>query len=173
MSDYTVEKDWITKSGLRAAVVMTGFGHRCGYVAVPEQSPLFGVRYSQTTPALKANMDRTLEKMSPLQVLGASFAGEDNLNTPEYVFEVHGGITFSGDGDGEYPVHSNLWWFGYDCAHCDDAPAPGSTMYQFDNLMGKGDRIHRTLQFCIDECESLAQQIVEKTILPEAAIGQG
>lgn len=36
-------------------------------------------------------------------------------------FDVHGGLTFSGGGGSKYPVESNLWWLGFDCAHCDDA----------------------------------------------------
>ena len=35
--------------------------------------------------------------------------------------DVHGGITYS-DKDGEYPIPSDLWWFGFDCAHYGDAP---------------------------------------------------
>ena len=34
---------------------------------------------------------------------------------------VHGGLTYAGGGENsEYPVDSNLWWLGFDCAHCGD-----------------------------------------------------
>lgn len=32
---------------------------------------------------------------------------------------VHGGLTYAG-GNTEYPVKSNLWWLGFDCAHYGD-----------------------------------------------------
>jgi len=35
--------------------------------------------------------------------------------------DCHGGLTYSGGGTGsEYPVKSDLWWFGFDCNHCYD-----------------------------------------------------
>lgn len=38
---------------------------------------------------------------------------------------VHGGLTYAGGGIGSvYPVESDLWWFGFDCAHLWDAPDP-------------------------------------------------
>lgn len=37
--EYKVEKQWITKSGLDAVIVMTSMGHRCGYVGVTKEMP--------------------------------------------------------------------------------------------------------------------------------------
>lgn len=34
--------------------------------------------------------------------------------------EVHGGFTYSDNGEGEYPVKSDLWWLGFDCGHFND-----------------------------------------------------
>lgn len=113
-----IEKDWITKSGLRA-VVMTHdrMGHRCGYVGIAKDSPLAGKNY-------------------------------DNVDV-----DVHGGLTF-GKANPKYPVESDLFWFGYDCAHAGDL-VPG---------LGYSDSEdeERTLEYCIDECESLAKQLMEK-----------
>lgn len=153
--NFQVEKDWVTESGLRAVVVMTTSGHRCGYVGLPESHPLHGVPYSAQTPNLKPNMERTIEKMSPILVFAAALRGSDEeLNTPEYVFEVHGGLTYSGKGD--YPVESDLWWFGYDCAHHGDRPEPG---YEMSKYYSPSDGEVRTLDYCVGECESLAGQI--------------
>lgn len=41
-----VEKDWTTASGLRAVVIATSMGHRCGYVGVSKDHPLFGKDYN-------------------------------------------------------------------------------------------------------------------------------
>lgn len=162
MNKTTIEKDWTTKSGLRAVVLMTDMGHRCGYVGIGTDHPLFRVKYDEQHRLLKMNMERTTDKMSPVQVMCAAAKSEDELNTPEYVFEVHGGITFSSDGSGEYPVASNLWWYGYDCAHAGDLPTPDSFMGRtYANTGLDRDGVHRTLDFCIDECESLATQLAE------------
>jgi len=155
---YEIEKDWTTEAGLRAVVLMGDMGHRCGYVGVPKGNPLYGVGYSEQTAALTMDMSRSAEKMSPIQVFSAAVRNESELNSPEYVFEVHGGLTFSGTG-GAYPVESDLHWFGYDCGHYDDAPAPGARIPM--PIFNKG--VHRTLDYCVDECESLAKQIIEKT----------
>lgn len=154
---YKIEKDWITVAGLRAVVVMTDLGHRCGYVGVSEQHPLYGVAYNQRTPCLTMNMERSTEKMSPIQILCGAGKDPSELNSPEYVFEVHGGITFSG-GNGKYPIEIDLHWFGYDCGHAGDAPAPGSEMAKY---YVNSEDVHRTLEYCIDECESLAKQLAE------------
>ncbi len=156
---YDIEKDWTTASGLRAVVIMTDLGHRCGYVGLPAGHPLYGVDYSEKSPHLKLNPERSTEKMSPIQILCGAGKDMDELNSPEHVFEVHGGLTFSGNGRGKYPVESELWWFGYDCGHSGDAPAPGSRMAQY-GLEIEGD-VHRTLDYCEAECESLAKQLSE------------
>ena len=129
MSNYTVEKDWRTAAGLRAVVIMNTLGYRCGYVGVPATHLLFGVSYNQDALVLKDA-------------------------SPEGVIDVHGGLTYAGDGD--CPVPSKLWWFGYDCGHYGDAPEPGSLMARY-TLSG----VHRTLDFCIEQCESLARQLAE------------
>ena len=154
---FDIEKDWMTTAGLRAVVIMTDHGHRCGYVGVPSDHPLHGVGYSEKTPHIKLNPERSTEKMNPVLILLAAGKDTEELNSPEYVFEVHGGLTFSG-GKGKYPVESDLWWFGYDCGHAGDAPAPGSRMAEFG--IYEGD-VHRTLEYCEGECESLARQLSE------------
>ena len=123
---YTVEKDWITEAGLRAVVVMTSMGHRCGYVGVPKNHPLSEKHYN-------------------------------DLSDPYP--DVHGGLTYSNRSP-EYPVESDLWWFGYDCAHLWDAP---STQYLEEHPDTHGfiemGAIHRSLNYCISNCESLASQL--------------
>lgn len=159
---YTIEKDWTTEAGLRAVVILGDMGHRCGYVGVPHDHPLYKHGYDAPHVALKMNMNRSTEKMGPIQILCAMGKDPDQLCSPEYVFEVHGGITFSG-GNGEYPVKSDLWWFGYDCGHAGDLPEPDSTMGRMyaEHGFAERDGVLRTLDFCIGECESLAKQLAE------------
>lgn len=150
---YDVEKDWTTEAGFRAVVIMVRDSHRCGYVGVPASHPLFGADYNRPHAALTPPADDDcIGKRSPLALLCVA-GDESRMQSPEIVFDVHGGITYSDKSD-SYPVPSELWWFGFDCAHSGDRSHGGIT------------GVMRSLDYCIDECESLAAQIVAKTTLP-------
>jgi len=125
---FTVEKDWTTEAGLRAVVIATPMGHRCGYVGISKGSPLYGLGY-------------------------------DDVDV-----SVHGGLTYA-SGYNTYPVESDLYWFGFDCAHYDDKK-------DFSIMDESHKEIYRTLidlafegstikdtAFCVVECESLARQL--------------
>jgi hypothetical protein len=164
---YEVEKDWITQAGLRAVVIyITDMGHRCGYVGVNPGHPLHGAEYSKPHPALLAvSDDEPIGKRSLITLLAVSLADTDRMQSPDIVFDVHGGLTYSG-GDGKYPVAADLWWFGYDCAHAGDARDPRFLESVSDDrqwLYESYDGVLRTLDYCTNECESLARQITAKT----------
>lgn len=167
-------KDWITKAGFRAAVVMTRFGHHCGYVGVPKGHPLHGAQYHDPHPALQAPPEgEPVGKRSPIAILCAAL-DESRMQSPEMVFNVHGGITYS-SGENDYPVPSDgLWWFGYDCNHLGDSPSyevvqARRDQYPYQPFMwGNTDGAFRDLDYCINECESLAQQIVDLVRAPTA-----
>lgn len=152
MRSYNIEKDWTTGAGLRAVIVrlVSDYsrvgGHRCAYVGIPQGHPLHGVGYSDNTEALAKPADDTaIGKRGVLSLICAS----ERMQSPEVVFDVHGSLTFAKSG--AYPVESDLWWFGFDCAHCDDDEDGG-----------------RSLEYVTNECESLAKQIVEKTVTESA-----
>ena len=115
------EKEWTTEAGLKATVIATPMGYRCGYVGVPEGHPLYGKHY-------------------------------DDVDV-----DVHGGLTYSN-------LEDELWTFGYDCAHWDDARDPELMNDEYKkvlmNWMEGGGTI-RTLEFCVAECEALAKQLEE------------
>lgn len=130
---FTVEKDWTTEAGLRAVVVATPMGHRCGYVGVPNDSQLCGLGYDDV----------------------------------ELADGVHGGLTYASRNN-RYPVESDLYWFGFDCAHIDDKK-------DFSIMDESHKEVYRTLMdldfegstikdtaFCVAECESLARQLCVK-----------
>ena len=145
-----VERDWTTAAGLRAVCMMTTMGHRCGYDEVPQGHPLHGLGYSDTTDAIVFDPESVeIGKKSPILALTAGVGaapGETIRRSPDIAFDVHGGLTFSGGGRG-YPVESDGWWFGFDCAHAGD-------------LTRYSDGVERTEEYVVSECESLAAQIV-------------
>jgi len=155
MRAFTVEKDWTTHAGFRAVVIMGSMGHRCGYVAVSKDHPLHGVDYTDESPAVRFPADETVGKRGLIPLLCCG--GKARLDA---VFDVHGGLTYSG-GSSDYPASSDgLWWFGFDCGHAGDAPEP--SMWTRGGTRGNG--IHRTLDYCVGECESLAQQLVDRIV---------
>lgn len=80
----------------------------------------------------------------------------DNL----YDIDVHGGLTYSAWG-GSYPIPAvNTWWFGYDCAHYNDSRDRSIISEKYEELLELDfGGIVRDLDFCIDECERLAEQL--------------
>lgn len=133
---YTVEKDWTTKAGLRAVVIVVSFTtdssgkelkhHRCGYVGVTPDSIFVDASY-------------------------------DSLP-----IDCHGGLTYSSSAvwRKRFPVESTLYWFGFDCGHCDDGIIePRERDIRFGHE-GSRESV-KSLEFCIAECESIAAQLQE------------
>ena len=153
---YQIEEDWITEAGLRAIVVLRYWDgpkylnqrykyrkYRCGYVGVPPMHPLYGIHYYQKVLYVPEGAQTFIIKETPESV------------APQDVCDVHGGLTYSDCGS--YPVPSDEWWFGFDCAHVGDG--------YIDIPLGErnilGDGVPKSLDFCCCECERLAEQLKE------------
>lgn len=110
---YVVEREF-QHTGYKCAVIFGSIGHRCGYVGIPKNHPLYGKDYSDYLEIKKADVgDREVSGIFPL--LGA-FLDEDERIRIEAYFQCHGGITYAGGGEhSSYPIESDLWWFGFDC----------------------------------------------------------
>lgn len=160
MREMKVERVWTTAAGLQALAVLTGLGHRCGYVGVGEDHPLFGIGYGQECEYLEFPGDEPIGKRGILSLLG----GEPT--SPGVVFDVHGGITFAGDRTHIEGADKELWFFGFDCAHAGDAPEPEPD-YRQDFYQAMGCEVVRTLDYVVGECESLARQIIARTKINE------
>ena len=146
-----VERCWKTKAGLWGCVILTDMGHRCGYVGVSDSHALYGVDCSQEVDCLNFPGDEPVGKRGIIPLLAGS------RRAPDVVFDVHGGLTFSGPiGDVETAPKS-LWFFGFDCAHHGDAPEPG---YSNHSIFSGG--VVRSLDYVVGECESLAAQLVTR-----------
>jgi len=148
--DTGIEKIW-THKGLKCCVIANPLGHRCGYVGVEKSNKFYGIYFDQ-----------------PI-----TFKGQEI--TIEYLVSVHGGITFSGEGKWIDGLVEDLWYFGYDTAHGGDGKDVSimskkakelhesfvKRIEEREYFLFKGiyDGEIRTLEYCTEECESLAEQL--------------
>lgn len=168
MSDKTyVEKVWVTEAGFKAVVLMCRSHHRCGYVGVDKNHPLFGQDYSTNLQCLVEISDgEPVGYRSPLVVL--LHAGKSEHKSMDIVFDVHGGVTFSdyleikGNRFDPHldPIGEEKWYIGFDCAHAGDAPV---NVEPYD-YVSPGDVV-RSLDYVVEHCERLANQIKTKVIM--------
>lgn len=180
---YKTEKVWIRDRNI-CCVIMTDMGHRCGYVGIAPEHPLYGHGYNDK-PEILQDSRKTLEqteigKRGPIEVL--MFCYEDGVRISSF-FDVHGSITYSGGNYGyptkvstwrTWPCRSGAsffytpWWFGYDCAHVDD----GKDLSVLSDKLREIEEMYpthgilRTLDYCIGECNYLSDQLERLYDLP-------
>ena len=113
-------------------------GCLCGYVGVPEESPLYGQNYYH----IGDNNSMT------------------NIEKDIADISVHGGLTFSGEHKDDYLSFLNgkkYWFFGFDCAHHNDLTL---SHFSFKNSWPDiDDYVYRDKKYVKKECDSLARQI--------------
>lgn len=69
--------------------------------------------------------------------------------------EVHGGITFAEEGDGQRRS-KHLWWFGFDCGHA------GDLIPRFvEDFYSPKDHEYRNIEYVKKECFKLIDQLQE------------
>ncbi len=171
--NYMIEKDFEHK-GLRCIVTFGYTGHRCGYVGVSNKHPLYGKNYSDYVNIKKEEVEGDINGRYFQLLMAAMDENEDSRI--ELAFSCHGGITYADGGENsEYPVTSNLWWFGFDCAHCDDGKdlqlayerfperrKEIEASMDFDKRFGYySEKTLRNTQYVESECEKLAEQLAE------------
>jgi hypothetical protein len=139
----TVLKDWITKEGYRAVVLRVSMGHKCGYIGVTKDHPLYNKTYSQHCDCLVPLRDKALKGPIGKRGIIPIFCSDGETASMDIVFDVHGSITYTKGALADIEEYKFRWWIGFDCAHAGDT---------LEN---------RDLNFCIKECESLSKQIAE------------
>lgn len=169
---YIVEQEF-EHAGYKCVVTFNAMGHRCGYVGIPKNHPLYGKDYSDYLEIKKADVgDRKISGIFPL--LGACLDKDERIRIEAY-FSCHGGITFADGGENSnYPIESDLWWFGFDCGHAGDKADLSYAIEKFpkqaeqlkmqkqinDMYPIEGDII-RTEEYVAEECKKLAEQLKE------------
>lgn len=99
----------------------------CGYVGVPTRHPCSGKHYDH-------------------------IPYEDLL-----VVEVHGGLTFAGEGDDKFRP-AGYWWLGFDCGHFRDLVPQ---IVEIFNRPPNDFEIYKNFQYVRQETKSLAEQLAK------------
>lgn len=169
---YIVEREF-EHAGYKCVVIFGSIGHRCGYVGIPKNHPLYGKDYSDYLEIKKSDVgDREVSGIFPL--LGACMDEDERIRIEAY-FQCHGGITYAGGGEhSDYPIESDLWWFGFDCGHYGDTADLDYAIQKFPShrkeyqlqkmLKSKypiSGEVIRTEEYVADECKKLAEQLKE------------
>lgn len=136
-----VEKKW-EYEGFQCVVKMQEIGHRCGYVGIPKGHELYCADYD------------------------------------EIDIGCHGGLTYA-DFTLLDDNSNDIWWIGFDCAHWGDLRDYESAKKLYkDNekvyeMICRSEEIDsktnyssfgeiRTLEYCVEQCESIVNQIINK-----------
>jgi len=130
---------WIDEATGYACAInrVMGSGHLCGYVEIPQGHPLYGVDYSAR-----------ITKTPTRELFDGWYLIDHDYDTPGGLFSVHGGVTYSGNGD--FFSDGNGWWYGFDCGHAGDlSPA-------YDQFSSS---TYRDIEYVKAECASLAKQL--------------
>lgn len=168
---YIIEREF-EHAGYKCVVIFGNVGHRCGYVGIPKNHPLYGKDYGDHLEIKKSDVvDRAVSGIFPL--IGACLDEDERIRIEAY-FQCHGGITYAGGGEhSDYPIESDLWWFGFDCGHAGDKSDLDYAIQKFPSHR-KGyqlrkiveskyliDDVIRTEEYVADECKKLAGQLKE------------
>jgi hypothetical protein len=169
LRDYIVEKEF-EHCGYKCVVTFGSSGWRCGYVGIDKNNSLYEKEYMDYLDIKKEDLpDKKVDGVFPLLI---SCLDEDERIRIDAYFNCHGGITYSDGGkDSKYPIESDLWWFGFDCAHYNDGKDLDLALERFPHLEEciirmmdidsrfRVDGINRTEEYVVDNCKKLAEQL--------------
>ena len=154
--------------GYEYLVYATPMGHRCGYVKIPKKHYLYGKSYyEQLNIKFGEIAHQPAGKRNPITLLlSSNLKPEDNISM-DLLFDVHGGITFSGEGASTY-FNRKGWWIGFDCAHSGDKPdyelMSVRHKHSYENIgigCGVGCGEIRSKEYVEQECKNLIDQIIK------------
>ena len=167
---YVVEKEF-DYLGYKCVVTFNTMGFRCGYVGLPKEHCLFGKTYDDYLDIKKSDIEE--KEISGVFPMLSLLLDEDERISIECYFNCLGGITYSNGGrKSNYPINSDLWWFGFDCAHAGDKADLNYAMQKFPNRQEEyrtrllienkyliEDDVIRTEEYVAEECKKLAEQL--------------
>jgi hypothetical protein len=156
------------RTGLACKIIRnTAFGNLCGYVGVPPTHPYSGWDFSDNIKLTPNDLkDATLEDIGIFDAFVYAMQGGTTRGTIPLgmTLKAHWGITFSGQMINDAAA---LWWFGFDCGHCDDF-SPGLSRAG----LHLPHQIYRDIEYVKKEVTALAFQLrqLETRVLIEEGI---
>jgi len=155
--------------GYKCVTIFTDMGHRCGYVAVGPEHPLFGIPYNQNLQSKELLQELQHSSIGKRGIIDV-FCWNGEETRLSLLVNVHGGLTYSSSTPtGRYPMlHINEeWYFGFDCGHYMDAKESHLVEKYFSkdraDILRKyfsfNDGFVRSLEYVKEECISLADQL--------------
>jgi len=157
--------------GFKCLILRSGeMKHLCGYVGLPKWHPYYGKDYNECLLGCGGEVS-DFPPMKKRDIYNWNCTYEKDHPSLEKLIRVHGGLTFSQQGDGER-WDKDLWWLGFDCAHAWDL-IPG--MYEkyggvlpekFMHL--ERDEVYRNIEYLTEEVKHLAEQLTITAIAERA-----
>lgn len=148
-------------------------GWRCGYVGLPVGHVLYGKDCQDNLEITYKEMEDELRgKRGIVPWFFSCIKNPEDKVGIDFYFNVHGGITYAGGNERDYPIKSDLWWLGFDCGHAGD----GKDLEKILELWGINPHIRqrveiekefyldepvRDLEYVQQECRNLVDQIIE------------
>lgn len=155
-------KQWMDEETKLPCLIVRngGAGNLCGYVGVPPSHPLYGKCYSDRVKVVDLNAIQNTSEAKPYVAWFCEALREpDGTVGVDSILDCHGGITYAAKCIGRI-CHKvdpgepdDVWWLGFDCAHCDDL-SPGA-----DPMFRGG--MYRDVDYVAGECRKLAKQLAE------------
>lgn len=147
--------------GLSCAMRRGPLGTWCGYVGVPRSHPWWGKSYRDVVkPEPHMLRDRVADDHGAMDLFIAMLSDhspEEGMSISLCV-RVHGGLTYAADHE-PYGKPDGLWWFGFDCAHCNDfVPGLRNVSAEYERVV-QSTQTYRTQEYVVSECQSLAVQL--------------
>jgi hypothetical protein len=145
--------------GLPCLMQRIPMGTWCGYVAVPPGHPLHGKQPSARV--FCADRSKLAVRGIIPAFLEAMREDDDSTVSLDVLLDVHGGLTYADACHGKI-CHvpkpgepDNVWWFGFDCGHCDDL-SPGLAAVLGVTFPGA---TYKNAAYVREQCEALALQL--------------
>jgi hypothetical protein len=147
--------------GMLCCIIRMGWsGNLNGYVAVESAHPFYEKGYHDHIVVADKDNIPVNGNYIGLFCYAMSAESDTNLVPIDIAINVHGGITFSGDGiSGIEPgVLGNLWWFGFDTSHCDDIKPLENHIDRQYRLKGG---TYKDMEYTVAETKKLAEQLAQ------------
>ncbi len=150
-------------TGHKCLIKRTWHGNLCGYVGLSEGHPLYGKNYSDRIPLDDAPQPGLAASSGAIPLLLEALHnyehGSDGKAAIDTIFDVHGSLTYTDFWEDQ---DDGLWYFGFDCGHCDDFQ-PGliavCELASGHTSVLRNYGTYRTIEYVQSQCSRLARQL--------------